>query len=50
MTFTGVTIVGNSTIKVGSFQGPGISATKLWLMADTEAVEQPGYFWPQELQ
>lgn len=49
LTFTGVSLLDNSTMRVGAFQGPGVTGTNLWLLPDPEATRMPGYSWPAEL-
>jgi hypothetical protein len=51
ITFTGVSLQqGGKVIRVGSFMGPGIRGTDLWLLKDPTPVSDiPGYTWPSNL-
>lgn len=49
LTFTGVSLWSDDTLRVGAFQGPGVTGSNLWLRPDPEAAQLPGYSWPSEL-
>lgn len=49
LTFTGVSLWDDDTLRVGAFQGPGVTGSNLWLRPDPEAAQLPGYSWPSEL-
>jgi type II secretory pathway pseudopilin PulG len=48
LTFSDTYLADGKAIRVGSFAGPGVSGSNLWLLPDPAAVPQ-GYIWPAGL-